>query len=107
MFRSISRNFFLSVVLIATACAVCFGGYKAVKITYTISGSTGIGGAVMKGLPGDPVCDENGDYSVIVDYGFKGSIVPTKEGYKSFISIIHLPEKARMFEFFNSSKTTS
>ena len=81
MFRNISRGFICLAVFVLVAGAVCFGGYKAVRITYTISGSTGIAGVVMKGLPGDPVCDADGSYSVTVDYGWKGSVVPIKEGF--------------------------
>ncbi|MBW8035133.1 MAG: hypothetical protein FVQ79_05740, partial [Planctomycetes bacterium] len=81
MFRNVSRNFIFLAILILFACAFCFGGYKAVRITYTISGSSGIGGVVMKGLPGDPVCDADGFYSVTVDYGWKGSVIAVKEGF--------------------------
>jgi inhibitor of cysteine peptidase len=55
--------------------------YTAKLLTYTISGSTGISGVVMKGLPGEPVTDDDGEYSAIVDYGYSGEVTPTKEGY--------------------------
>ncbi|MHC4122475.1 MAG: hypothetical protein ACYSSI_02790 [Planctomycetota bacterium] len=60
---------------------LCLGGYKASKITYTVSGSVGLGGVVMKGLPGSPVSNENGNYIATVDYGWSGTVTPTKEGY--------------------------
>ena len=56
-------------------------GYEAAKITYTISGSTGISGAVMNGLPGNPVTDKDGNYTATVDYGWAGTVMPMKEGY--------------------------
>ncbi|MFC1636855.1 hypothetical protein ACFL5Z_18680, partial [Planctomycetota bacterium] len=49
--------------------------------TYTISGSAGIAGVKMEGLPGNPVTDENGYYQTKVDYGWNGTVTPTKEGY--------------------------
>jgi hypothetical protein len=55
--------------------------YTAKLLTYTISGSTGISGVVMKGLPGEPVTDDESEYSAIVEYGYSGEVTPTKEGY--------------------------
>jgi len=55
--------------------------YTPVLITYTVSGTTGIEGVVLNGLPGDTITGEGGAYSVEVDYGFTGTVVPTKEGY--------------------------
>ncbi len=49
--------------------------------TLTVSGSTGVPGVRMKGLPGDVVTDQNGYYSATVPRGFTGTIVPLKEGY--------------------------
>jgi hypothetical protein len=46
----------------------------------TISGSAGVAGVVMTGLPGDPVTSTNGLYSVTVPYGWHGDVVPTKFG---------------------------
>jgi hypothetical protein len=58
-------------------------GFEAVKITHVISGSAGVSGVTMKGLPGPPVTtDQNGYYSVTVDYGWKGTVTPYKEGYE-------------------------
>jgi len=56
--------------------------FEAVKITHTISGSAGVSGVTMKGLPGPPVVtDSSGFYSVTVDYGWSGTVTPDKEGY--------------------------
>ena len=55
--------------------------YTAVPITYKISGTTGIEGVQMIGLPGDPVTGSDGSYSVAVEYGFTGEVTPTKPGY--------------------------
>jgi len=68
----------LFVILLST---LCMGAYKAAKITDTISGSVGISGVVMSGLPGNPVTGNNGDYTATVEYGWKGTVTPTKEGY--------------------------
>ena len=54
---------------------------EAQKRTFTISGRVGIGGVTMEGLPGDPVTDNNGYYTVTVDYEWTGTVTPTKEGY--------------------------
>jgi type II secretory pathway component GspD/PulD (secretin) len=56
--------------------------YKATLLTYTISGSVGIEGVTMVGLPGDPVSDKNGTYTATVKYGFVGKVTPAKEGYQ-------------------------
>jgi len=57
--------------------------FEAVKVTHTISGSAGVSGVTMKGLPGPPVVtDQNGYYSVTVDYGWKGTVTPALEGYE-------------------------
>ncbi len=55
--------------------------YKAAKITYTVSGSVGVSGVAMNGLLGNPVTNENGYYTATVDYGWNGTVTPTKEGY--------------------------
>lgn len=51
------------------------------KTTYTISGSAGIAGVAMRGLPSGPITDQNGHYSVMVESGWQGSVVPEKKGY--------------------------
>ncbi len=55
--------------------------YKPALVTFTISGSVGVEGVVMSGLPGNPVTGRNGTYSASVDYGFSGTVTPRKEGY--------------------------
>jgi hypothetical protein len=55
--------------------------FVAEIVTYIISGSVGIGGVTMRGLPGDPVSDSKGIYQATVDYGWSGTVTPVKEGY--------------------------
>ena len=55
--------------------------YAAKLLTFTISGSTGMAGVVMEGLPGNPVTDTVGDYTATVDYAWRGTVTPTKESY--------------------------
>lgn len=55
--------------------------YKSAVMTFTISGSAGVEGVTMNGLPGNPVTGRNGSYSVTVKYGWGGTVTPTKEGY--------------------------
>jgi hypothetical protein len=57
----------------------CFAMERAE--TFALSGSTGLPGVVMKGLPGNPVTDKSGCYSVRVDSGWKGTVTPVKEGF--------------------------
>lgn len=45
------------------------------------NGYAGIGGVVMKGLPGEPITDESGKFNVTVHPGWKGSVRPEKTGY--------------------------
>ena len=54
---------------------------EAQKQTFTISGNAGIDGVKMMGLPGNPVTDDRGSYSVAVSYGWSGTVTPRKEGY--------------------------
>lgn len=55
--------------------------YKPSLVRFTISGSAGVHGVVMKGLPNNPVTDGTGHYDVTVDYGWNGRVEPVKEGY--------------------------
>ncbi len=56
--------------------------YTAKLIQFVISGSVGqVPGVMMQGLPGNPLTDMNGDYSVTVDYGWNGEVTPIKEGF--------------------------
>jgi len=82
MLKNTAKTLIMGIVI----CVLLFGtlslaGYKAAKITYTISGSAGISGAVMNGLPGNPVADNKGNYTATVDYGWSGTVMPMKEGY--------------------------
>ncbi len=56
--------------------------YQANPVTFTISGSTGVGGVRLVGLPDDPVSDENGRYSATVNFGWSNTVTPVKEGYR-------------------------
>jgi len=55
--------------------------YTPLPITYTISGTTGIEGVQMAGLPGDPITVSGGSYSATVEYDWSGTVMPTKPGY--------------------------
>ncbi|MBN2590921.1 MAG: hypothetical protein JXA96_13735 [Sedimentisphaerales bacterium] len=55
--------------------------YKGTPIVCTISGTTGIGGVRMEGLPGNPVTVSDGSYNVVLSYGWNGIVTPKKEGY--------------------------
>ena len=44
----------------------------------TISGTTGLDGVTMNGLPGNPVTSGGGLYSVQVPYGWSGTVTPAK-----------------------------
>ncbi|MHC4583623.1 MAG: hypothetical protein ACYS3N_03800, partial [Planctomycetota bacterium] len=56
--------------------------YTAKGITFTISGSVGVGGATLKGLPGRAVMSNpDGTYNITVKYGWNGTITPAKAGY--------------------------
>ena len=56
--------------------------FTAKVLTYTISGTAGMSGVQMKGLPGDPYTDENGYFVATVPYGFSNTVTPVKDGYK-------------------------
>ena len=49
---------------------------------FTISGSVGLAGVGMRGLPGEVVTNSDGSYSVSVEYRWSGQVVPFKEGYE-------------------------
>jgi hypothetical protein len=49
--------------------------------TFAISGTASIAGVTMKGLPGDPITNNHGYYMAVVNYGWSGTVTPTKEGY--------------------------
>ncbi len=56
--------------------------YVPSVLRHTISGSVGLSGVAMKGLLGDPVTDAEGKYAAQVEYGWSGTVAPTKAGYK-------------------------
>jgi type II secretory pathway component GspD/PulD (secretin) len=56
--------------------------YTARVFTYQISGTTGMAGVIMKGLPEDPITDNNGYYSATIQHGWIGKVTPEKPGYK-------------------------
>ena len=57
--------------------------YAAVKQTFAISGSATVPGVTLKGFPGKPVVTAaDGTYTATVDYGWKGTVTPTKDGYQ-------------------------
>ena len=56
--------------------------YTGRILIFTIAGSTGQPGVKLTGLPGDPVSDQSGRYSVVVDFGWSGSCTPEKMGYR-------------------------
>ncbi len=68
--------------------------HTAKEITFTISGSVGVSGVILKGLPaGRPVMsNSNGTYSTFVKYGWKGTVTPEKAGYTFEPSEIQYPE---------------
>jgi len=56
--------------------------YSANLLTFTISGSTRLPGVRLSGLPGDPISDASGRYTATVEYGWNGSVTPTKLGHR-------------------------
>ena len=56
--------------------------YKATVIVFSISGSVGAPGVVMRGLPGDPMTGPDGSYRVQLPYGWAGAVTPSKQGYE-------------------------
>ncbi|MBW8003052.1 MAG: type II and III secretion system protein [Planctomycetes bacterium] len=82
MFKSTAKILTAGLIFsIIMSGALSFGNYKTAKITYTISGSMGVSSVVMQGLPGNPVTDTKGHYTVKVDYGWSGKVTPVKKGY--------------------------
>jgi len=55
--------------------------YAAKLVAFTISGSAGVRGVTMIGLPGNPVSGSKGGYRGTVNYGWSGTVTPTREGY--------------------------
>jgi len=88
MARKKNRRILSGGAIVLFVVLFCFLGmsvqaFEAVTITYTISGSAGVSGVTMKGLPGSTVVtDQNGYYSAIVDWNWKGTVTPALEGYE-------------------------
>ncbi len=56
--------------------------FEARVFTYEITGTTGLAGVIMKGLPEDPITNENGLYTATVTHGWSGKVTPEKAGQK-------------------------
>jgi hypothetical protein len=82
------------VLCVILLCALSTGVHaiEGMRVTYTISGSTGVGGVTMNGLPGNPVTDAGGNYSVTVDWGWKGTVRPELAGYTFNPPYINYPK---------------
>ena len=82
--------------------------YTATVLTFTISGTAGMAGVQMKGLPGDPTTDENGYYSATVEYGFSKTVEPTLGGYTftPASTIYTKVDSDRMNESYTASRIT-
>jgi Bacterial type II and III secretion system protein len=79
--------------------------YKASELTFVISGSVGVDGAAMKGLPGNVVTSGGGNYRVQVPYGWEGKVTPTKEGHSFTPEYLEYPKL--MSDQTNQSYTAS
>jgi len=58
--------------------------YVASLVTFTISGNTGVGGVTLKYINGTPrsvQSDGSGNYSIIVPFGWSGTVTPSKTAY--------------------------
>ena len=81
--RILSGGAIVLFVVLFCVLNISVQAFEAETITYTISGSAGISGVTMKGLPGPPVVtDQSGYYTAIVDWNWKGTVKPELEGYK-------------------------
>jgi lysophospholipase L1-like esterase len=56
---------------------------RVIRITNSENGEDieGVSDVTILGMPGNPITDESGNYSVTVEYGWTGSGVPFKEHY--------------------------
>lgn len=78
----------LSLILILQPFNANAQFHDSVK-TFTITGTTGVGGVRLTGFPRikeagvwkELVSDESGKYHIKVWYGWKGTVIPIKEGY--------------------------
>jgi len=78
--KSFSRLVIIGIVTILITAGITFA--QDTPETFTISGSAGIDGVAMLGLPGNTGTDQNGYYSVSVPLGWAGKVTPNKKGYK-------------------------
>ena len=79
--KSFKQITVLGIILTLTTGNIALAQNASEAKTFTISGNVGVAGVVMQGLPGNPVTDEDGFYSVIVPQGWVGNITPMKEGF--------------------------
>ncbi len=70
-----------SLFVLGVGC-VAHSAESSVRKTFTISGSVGLPGVTLQGLPGNPVTDQNGIYGVEVPSGWSGTVTPAKLGYR-------------------------
>lgn len=56
--------------------------YVGTLLTFTVSGSVGMPGVTMQGLPGEPVSGADGRYTATVTYGFTNTVTPVMTGYR-------------------------
>lgn len=52
------------------------------SLSFIISGTTGVDGVTMSGLPGDPCTSGGGLYTAAVPYGWSGTVTPTMARYR-------------------------
>ena len=55
--------------------------YLSAKLVFPISGSVGLEGVTMKGLPGDPITGADGCYRALVEHGWGGAVTPALNGF--------------------------
>ncbi|MDI6448314.1 hypothetical protein [Anaerobaca lacustris] len=55
--------------------------YTAHVSMFRISGSVGLPGVTLEGLPDNPMTDMDGSYAVSVPYGWDGKVTPVRAGY--------------------------
>ena len=66
--------------------------YIAKVFSYPISGTAGLAGVIMKGLPGEPMTDGNGFYTATVTHGWLGKVTPDRPGYTFTPAFIDFPK---------------
>ncbi|MBL7189623.1 MAG: hypothetical protein ISS70_25115 [Phycisphaerae bacterium] len=79
--KFLTRTIIALVIFNPAIAGLALAQFASGPIAFVITGNTGVGGVVMKGLPSDPVSDARGNYSVKVNYGWSGTVTPMKEGY--------------------------